>query len=101
MTVIDEQQNLSHLFGTVRDQGQRPTCLPFAASDAHAGLRDSWVPLSCEYAFYHAQRRAGRPPDVGATLAAMLDALRYDGQPCEKGWPYLTVAPKDAASWQH
>jgi len=33
-------------FGPVRDQGDRPTCLAFAASDAHAGLRDPWEPLS-------------------------------------------------------
>ncbi len=100
MTEIDEQQNLSHLFGGVRDQGSRPTCLAFAASDAHAGLRESWVPLSCEFVFYHAQRRAGRPPNVGATLPAMLDALRHDGQPCEEGWPYLAASPAEAASWQ-
>ena len=100
MTEIDELQNLGHLFGAVRDQGDRPTCLAFAASDVHAGLRESWVPLSCEFAFYHAQRRAGRPPTVGALLPAMLDALRRDGQPCEEGWPYLATPPADAASWQ-
>lgn len=100
MTQVDEQQNLGHLFGTVRDQGSRPTCLAFAASDVHAGLRESWEPLSCEFAFYHAQRRAGRPPNVGATLPAMLDALRQDGQPYEKGWPYLAAPSADVASWQ-
>ncbi len=100
MTEVDEQQNLSHLFGAVRDQGGRPTCLAFAGSDIHAGLRESWVPLSCEFAFYHAQLRAQRPPTVGATLPAMLEALRYDGQPGEEGWPYLTVLPLDRSSGQ-
>ena len=100
MTEIDEQQNFSHLFGVVRDQGDRPTCLAFAVSDAHAGLRDSWIPLSCEFLFYHAQRRSGRPPTVGATLPATLDALRHDGQPCEEKWPYLAALPADVASWQ-
>ena len=100
MTEIDEQQNLSHLFGAARDQWSRPTCLAFAASDAHAGLRESWVPLSCEFVFYHAQRRAGRSPNVGATLPTILDALRHDGQPCEEGWPYLPALPADEASWQ-
>lgn len=100
MTEVDELQNLDHLFGAVRDQGERPTCLAFAASDVHAGLRESWLPLSCEFAFYHAQRRAGRPPNLGATLPAMLEALRKDGQPCEEGWPYLAATPSDPASWQ-
>jgi hypothetical protein len=81
--------------GTVRDQDQRPTCLAFAASDAHAALRSPWAPLSVEFAFYHAQRRAGRSPHVGATLPAILDALREDGQPIEAGWPYLTAIPAD------
>jgi hypothetical protein len=81
------KKDLRHLFGPVRDQGQRPTCLAFAASDTHAALRGAWEPLSCEYAFFHAQQRAGRSPHEGATLAPMLEALRHDGQPQETGWP--------------
>ena len=86
-------------FGPARDQGARPTCLAFAASDTHAGLRTGWVPLSCEYAFYHAQRRAGRLPNEGALLSSMLDALREHGQPEEAGWPYLPTTPTDLANW--
>jgi len=86
-------------FGSARNQGPRPTCMAFAASDAHAGLRNGWVPLSCEYAFYQAQRRAGRPPSTGALLSSLLDALREDGQPEEKGWPYLVATPSDITSW--
>lgn len=86
-------------FGPARNQGSRPTCMAFAASDAHAGLRRGWVSLSCEYAFYHAQRRAGRPPNRGALLSSMLDTLREEGQPEETGWPYLAATPADAASW--
>jgi hypothetical protein len=63
------------------------------------GLRSGWTPLSCEFAFYHAQRRAGRPPNKGALLSAMLDTLREDGQPTEMGWPYLPATPNDPASW--
>jgi hypothetical protein len=92
-------KDLRHLFGPVRDQGQRPTCLAFAASDAHAALRDPWAPLSCEYIFFHAQKRAGRTAKDGATLPSMLDALRHDGQPHETGWPYLAVVPADPAQW--
>jgi hypothetical protein len=90
---------LRSLFGLARNQGPRPTCMAFAASDAHAALRSGWAPLSCEYAFYQAQRRAGRPPSKGALLSSMLDALREDGQPEESGWPYLPETPADVASW--
>jgi hypothetical protein len=87
--------DLRSRFGSARDQDQRPTCLAFATSDAHAALRSPWAPLSAEYAFYHAQRRAARTPHVGATLPAMLDAVREDGQPVEAGWPYLVTVPTD------
>jgi hypothetical protein len=91
--------DLRALFGPARNQGARPTCLAFAASDAHAALRASLTPLSCEYAFYQAQRRAGRLPDTGALLPSMLEALREDGQPEEGGWPYLPATPTDPTEW--
>jgi hypothetical protein len=99
MTDITISVDLRASFGPARNQGARPTCLAFAASDAHAGLRDGWAPLSCEYAFFQAQRRAGRAPNTGALLSSMLEALRKDGQPEESGWPYLSATPADAASW--
>ena len=97
--MIDIVRDLRPLFGPARDQGARPTCLAFAASDTHAGLRDGWAPLSCEFAFYAAQKRAGRPPTSGALLSTMLDALRLDGHPDEKGWPYLAAVPADHRLW--
>ena len=99
MSIITASVDLLSLFGPARNQGPRPTCMAFAASDAHAALRSGWAPLSCEYAFYQAQRRAGRPPNKGALLSSMLDALREDGQPEESGWPYLAATPADAAAW--
>lgn len=87
------------MFGPVRNQGARPTCLAFAASDTHAALRDGWVPLSCEYAFFHAQRRAGRLPNQGALLSATLETLREDGQPAEVSWPYLAKLPANVTTW--
>jgi hypothetical protein len=98
--IINVSTDLRCLFGPVRDQGARPTCLAFAASDTHAGLRDGWCPLSCEFAFYHAQRRAGRLPTTGSVLSAMLDALRLDGQPREEGWPYLHATPENRSLWR-
>jgi hypothetical protein len=92
--------DLRHRFGPARNQGRRPTCMAFAASDAHAALRGEWEPLSCEYIFFKAQTRARKPPTMGSSLAAMLDALRLDGQPQEAGWPYLILPPADPANWQ-
>src|SRR5439155_7286636 len=86
---IKVSHDLRNLFGPVRDQGQRPTCLAFAASDTHAGARPGWNPLSCEFAFHRAQQRGKRPPSRGATLDHMLATLRLDGQPQEADWPYL------------
>jgi C1A family cysteine protease len=91
--MLDVKCDLRARFGSVRDQGARPTCLAFATSDAHAGLRDPWEALSAEFIFYHAQRRAGRAPDTSATLPHMLTALRADGQPVESAWPYIFVLP--------
>lgn len=91
--------DLRPLFGPVRDQGSRPTCLAFAASDAHAGLRPDWVELSCEYAFYHAQMLSSRSPHVGATLPSMLDTLYNQGQPAERDWPYLATSPSGHTAW--
>ena len=91
--MVDAKVDLRSQFGPVRDQGARPTCLAFAASDAHAALRAGWEPLSCEYAFYHAQQRAARPPTKGALLRSMLQSLSLDGQPPEDKWPYLPATP--------
>ncbi len=99
MSGVEVSVDLRPRFGHARDQGPRPTCLAFAASDTHAGVRPGWLPLSSEYAFHRAQMRTGSGPDVGATLASMLDVLREDGQPEEHGWPYLPATPVDAASW--
>jgi hypothetical protein len=92
--------DLRSQFGPVRDQGARPTCLAFAASDTHGGLRAGWDPLSCEFAFFHAQRRAGRSSSQGAVLPAILDVLKNEGQPIEASWPYLQVVPADPALWK-
>lgn len=90
--------DLRGMFGPARDQGPRPTCVAFAASDAHAALLSGWQPLSCEYAYYQAQRRAGRPSTRGSTLLSMIEALRDDGQPEEPAWPY-SATPPDPTAW--
>jgi hypothetical protein len=92
---IDVVCDIRHRFGPARDQGARPTCLAFAISDAHAAVREPWAALSCEFAFYHAQRRAGRPPTAAARLPEMLATLKEEGQPLEDDWPYLASLPSD------
>ena len=99
MTAIKVFIDLRRQFGPARNQGPRPTCMAFAASDAHAALRGDGLPLSCEYIFYMAQKRRRRPPTLGALLSATLEALRHDGQPEESGWPYLAATPVDPSSW--
>lgn len=93
-------KDLRTAFGPARHQHQRPTCLAFAASDAHAATRGTWAELSPEYLFFHAQRRAGRPPTVGAPLPSVLVSLHRDGQPLESGWPYLAALPANVAAWK-
>lgn len=99
MAKIDVVKDLRSSFGPVRDQGQRPTCLALAVSDAHAALRQPWKPLSCEFVFYHAQRRAGRAPTRPAVLSSVLTTLRLDGQPVETDWPYLVDLPADLGDY--
>ena len=99
MSSISVRHDLRGKFGPARDQGARPTCLAFAMSDAHAAAIEPWNPLCCEYLFYHAKRRDKKPPDTGATMRAMREAVKSDGQPVESDWPYLKTLPADLSLW--
>ena len=82
--------DLRHRFGPIRHQRKRPTCMAFAASDAHSFARGVPDALSAEYAFYHAVRRKPVPDRTkGVSYAVMTETLAVDGQPWEEGWPYL------------
>lgn len=87
---ITIDKDLRGLLGPARDQDPRPTCMAFAASDAHAAARPGWEPLSVEWAYFHALKRDGIQPHVGVALGTMLATLREDGQPIEAVWPYIT-----------
>lgn len=101
MTAIVIKTDLRPLFGQVRDQGPRPTCLAFATSDVHSALRGNpWTQLSCEYLFYYAQHRANKKPHEGALVPAVLEAVKHDGQPHEVGWPYLAAVPANLSDWK-
>jgi len=97
--MIEIDVDLRSLLGPVRDQGARPTCLAFAASDTHAAARGVLTPLSCEYAFFQAQKRCGRSPHEGASWYDMLSAIEENGQPIEDQWAYLAAVPVDLSQW--
>ncbi|HKW17055.1 MAG TPA: C1 family peptidase [Terriglobales bacterium] len=97
---IDIVVHLRNQFGVVRDQNPRPTCMAFAASDAHSFARGNLDPLSVEYAFYYAvQRTKERNPSKGVPFNVMSQAISIDGQPLECSWPYQNK-PIAATSWQ-
>jgi hypothetical protein len=85
--------------GTVRDQGRRPTCLSFAASDAHRHARGHLDWLCVEWLYFHAAGLAGTGPRSGTTIPDTQAVLRSTGQPIEAAWPYSAAWP-DPASWQ-
>lgn len=77
----------------VRDQGDRPTCLACATSDAHA-MHHGCAPLSAEFLFYQAIQMAtvGNLTD-GILFEEAAAALDTHGQPAEQEWPYSPIQP--------
>jgi len=71
-----------------RDQGQRPTCLAFAVSDAHMLVTGQGGLLSPEYLHFHASKRAAVSLNEAVSVAQIREALRLDGQPLEVACPY-------------
>jgi hypothetical protein len=93
--------DLRNQFGPARNQGDRPTCLAFAGSDAHAHARNTNEYLSAEYAHFNATRRRTPPrPELAATIPLMIAAIREDGQPLENAWPYLAALPSPLSDYQ-
>lgn len=84
--------------GPVRDQGRRPTCLAFAASDAHRHARRHKERLCVEWLYYHAIQRAGAGPRDGTTMPHTRAVLHSIGQPEEGDWPYSATWP-DPVCW--
>ena len=101
MTLVSPVVDLRSNFAPIRDQGSRPTCLAFAASDAHGALLAHDAELSCEYLYYHAQQIGGRDATTGATVPNILAALKSEGQPAESYWPYIQKKPDQVMQdWQ-
>ena len=74
------------------DQGPRPLCLAFAVTGAHDAscLGDGESARAVEALWNHCVRN-GRAEAAGTTLAAVLDAVAMDGQPCAVDWPFNPV----------
>lgn len=72
---------------SVRDQGTRPTCLAFAATGGHEGLRGDGGVLSVEYLHWVSCQLDGASKE-GVSLETTLKALLEIGQPHEELWPY-------------
>jgi C1A family cysteine protease len=88
---VDIIVDLRDRLGMIRDQGKRPTCMAFAASDAHSFARASSEPLSVEYAFFHAiNRTVHKDRTRGIAFRHVSEAISKDGQPLEADWSYLT-----------
>jgi Papain family cysteine protease len=99
--LVDVIVDLRAHFGPARDQKQRPTCMAFAASDAHAAVRGSVEPLSTEYAHYHAVRRTiPFEPRSGVSFDIMAQSIKEDGQPPEVVWPYTPLLPPNVEDWK-
>ena len=96
---ITVEKDLRGIFGSARDQDPRPTCMAFAASDAHAAVRPGWDPLSVEWAYHYALKRDRAQPHDGVSLRAMLATLREDGQPLDAVWPYIASMFTDNARY--
>jgi hypothetical protein len=100
MSSITVRKDLRGRFGPGRDQGARPTCLAFAASDTHAATREPWIELSCEHLFYSVKKHDGTPPHHGARLDSTRHVLEHVGQPVESAWAYLKKLPDDLKLWK-
>lgn len=92
-------KDLRKQFCDIRDQGNRPTCMAFAASDCHSFAKNNMDALSVEYAFYHAvQKTIDKNPQKGVSFEKISDAILTDGQPIENDWKYLNTLPP-VSSW--
>lgn len=82
-------QDLRVLMSDVRDQGPRPLCLAFAASDLNAVSNKLSHPLSVEFLAYHAYLKEGqRNYNIGLTTRGVIKTLTDIGQPDEAVLPY-------------
>jgi C1A family cysteine protease len=72
---------------SVRDQGQRDTCVSFALTCAHEHSRNAGASLSEQFLHWNA-RQIEAFPSGGTTIANAAKAISTSGQPPTDTWPY-------------
>lgn len=82
--------DLRNQLSNVKDQGERSTCVSFAATAGHEYLKSNGQDLSEEFLFWACKRYDGLSIDEGTTLAAAIVSLKTNGQALEHEWPYCT-----------
>lgn len=96
MTVISSI-DLSEKWGPPQFQGDRPTCLAFAASELNRNLSGSDSALSAEYIYRAAARKSATwTSGAGLRMAHLSEALAQHGQPTDADCPYLAHEPLEA-----
>ena len=76
-------------FPKIRDQGSRPLCLAFSASDVNSNVNSVSEALSVEYLAYHAYLYETHTDyNRGLSIHSITHALKNDGQPTENEHPY-------------
>lgn len=73
----------------IKDQGPRPTCVPFAVTAGHEWLCEDSPNLSEEFALWAAKARDGISGEA-TTMEAALTGIVSAGQARETDWPYGT-----------
>lgn len=95
MTVISTI-DLSMKWRPAPVQGNRPTCLAFAASELNRDLNGSSSALSAEYIYRAAARKsAAWTAGAGLHVSHVAQALVQHGQPTELDCPYLEHEPSE------
>lgn len=76
----------------VRDQGERDTCLVFAATVAHEILHRLSSSLCVEWLYFYAIKVAWLNLGDGTNIVGVSSALKQYGQPIEEVWRYEDIS---------